>query len=209
MDNIKQGTDEWKKLRAGKVTASRVKDVIAKTKSGYSTSRANYRDELVKERFGIMREGFTSEAMEHGVEFEPVAKSLYEIKNNVLVAEVSFVHHPTIPMAGMSPDGVVGEGLIEIKCPKSTTHFDYLLDGVVPEKYKPQMAWQMACTGCNWVDFVSYDPDAPDGLDYFQIRYERDEEYIKYLEAEVIEFLNEVKDRYETLENKLKEIKNG
>lgn len=208
MDNIKQGTDEWKKLRAGKVTASRVKDIIATTKSGYSASRNNYRDELVKERFGVISDGFTNAAMEHGTETEPVARSLYEIKNNVSVQEVSFIPHPYISMAGMSPDGLIGDdGLIEIKCPNTTTHFDYLLEDIVPEKYKPQMAWQLACSGRKWVDFVSYDPRCVDCLDYFCVRYFRDDEYIKFLEDEVIKFLDEVNDRYDVLNKKLNTMK--
>lgn len=210
MDDIKQGSDEWRKLRAGKVTASRIKDIIAKTKSGYSTSRTNYRDELVKERFGVISEGFTNAAMEHGTETEPIARSLYEIKTGNAVQEISFVPHPYISMSGMSPDGYVGDdGMIEIKCPNTTTHFDYLLEGEVPEKYKPQMAWQLACSGRDWVDFISYDPRAPGGLDYFCVRYFKDEEYIKYLEDEVIQFLDEVNERYEVLRSKLMERVNG
>jgi putative phage-type endonuclease len=197
---ITQGTPEWHQLRMGLVTASRIKDVIAKTKSGYSTSRKNYRDELVKQRFGIPSESFSSTAMQHGTETEPVARSLYEIKHDLIVQEVPFIKHPTIEMAGMSPDGLVGDdGLIEIKCPNSSTHFDYLLDGIVPETYKPQMAWQMACSGRQWVDFISYDNRVPEDMQYFEIRYERDNDYIAMLELEVIEFLKEVDERFNEL----------
>jgi putative phage-type endonuclease len=197
---ITQGTPEWHQLRMGLVTASRIKDVIAKTKSGYSTSRKNYRDELVKQRFGIPSENFSSTAMQHGTETEPVARSLYEIKHDLIVQEVPFIKHPTIEMAGMSPDGLVGDdGLIEIKCPNSSTHFDYLLDGIVPETYKPQMAWQMACSGRQWVDFISYDNRVPEDMQYFEIRYQRDNDYIAMLESEVIEFLKEVDERFNEL----------
>lgn len=202
--DIIQGTSEWFAIRAGKVTASRVADVIAKTKTGYSASRKNYMDELVKERFGVMPEPFTNAAMQWGTEQEPFARMEYEARTGNLVLEVGFVHHPTIEMAGASPDGVIGEGLLEIKCPNTSTHFDYLLADEVPEKYKPQMAWQMACTDAKWVDFVSYDPRAPEGLQYFCKRYEYDENYIAHLENEVHIFLGEVRKRFNALNQKLK-----
>ncbi len=202
-----QGTLEWKQLRAGKVTASRVADVIAKTKSGYSASRANYMTELVIQRFGVISDGFTNSAMQWGTETEPLALIEYENKNLVSVLEVDFVHHPTIQMAGASPDGLVGDGLLEIKCPNSSTHFEYLLADKVPDKYKPQMAWQMACTGAQWCDFVSYDPRVPEGLQYFETRFYRYEEecieLIETLESEVIKFLGEADAMYEKLKEKL------
>ena len=196
---ILQGSPEWKKLRAGKATASRIKDIVAKTKTGYSTSRENYMTELVIERFGVIKEGFTNASMQHGTETEPYARHAYELKNGVMIDEIDFVNHPTIAMAGASPDGLIGDGLLEIKCPDSKTHFNYLLAGVVPEQYKPQMAWQMACTGAKWCDFVSFDNRVPEGLQYFQIRYVRDDDYIEILENEVTAFLNEVSARYEQL----------
>lgn len=196
---IVQGSPEWKALRAGKATASRIKDIVAKTKSGYSTSRENYLTELVIERFGVINEGFTNAAMQHGTETEPYARHAYEIKNGVMIDEIDFVNHPTIAMAGASPDGLIGEGLLEIKCPDSKTHFNYLVANAVPEQYKPQMAWQMACTGAKWCDFVSFDNRVPEGLQYFEIRYMRDDAYIAELEKEVQTFLDEVSARYEQL----------
>src|SRR5690606_34281694 len=177
------------------------------TKSGYSASRDNYLTELVLERFGIPQESFSSQAMEWGTETEPLARAHYEAITGVFVDEVGYVLHPTIKHAGASPDGVVGDGLLEIKCPNTKTHFEYLLNGEVPNKYKPQMAWQMACTGAKWVDFVSFDPRAPEGLQYFQIRYERDDEYIKMLEDEVVKFLAEVDAKFQQLKKKLEGIK--
>lgn len=196
---IIQGTDEWKELRRGKVTASRIKDVIAKTKTGYSASRENYLTELVIERFGVLAESFTNSAMVHGTECEPYARHAYEVKNNVMVSEIDFVPHPTIAMAGASPDGLIDDGLLEIKCPDSKTHFNYLIANVVPEQYKPQMAFQMACTGHNWCDFVSFDNRVPDGLEYFEIRYMRDDDYILMIEDEVIKLLKEVDAKYNQL----------
>lgn len=204
---IEQGSAEWKQLRAGNATASRIADIIARTKSGYSASRENYLTELVIERFGVMNEGFTNAAMQHGTETEPFARAAYELKNGVMVSEVDYVPHPRIQRSGASPDGIVGEGLLEIKCPDSKTHFNYLLVGNVPEKYKPQMAWQMACTGAKWCDFVSFDNRVPDGLEYFQIRYIRDDEYIESLEEEVAKFLAEVAERFNQLHAKINPLK--
>lgn len=198
---VEQGSIAWRELRAGNATASRIADIIAKTKTGYSTSRENYMTELVIERFGVIGEGFTNAAMVHGTETEPFARSAYELKNGIMVSEIDYVPHKTIKRAGASPDGIVGDGLLEIKCPNSTTHFNYFLAGEVPEKYKPQMAWQMSCTGAKWCDFVSFDPRVPTDLQYFEIRYERDDVYIATLEAEVSKFLEEVEAKYQQLNN--------
>lgn len=198
---VEQGSIAWRELRAGNATASRIADIIAKTKTGYSASRENYMTELVIERFGVLSEGFTNAAMQWGTEKEPFARSTYELKNGIMVSEIDYVPHKTIKRAGASPDGIVGDGLLELKCPNSTTHFNYFLAGEVPEKYKPQMAWQMACTGAKWCDFVSYDPRVPDDLQYFEIRYERDDVYIATLEAEVTKFLEEVEAKYQQLNN--------
>jgi len=202
-----QGTPEWFAARRGNASASRIADIIAKTKSGYSASRENYLTELVLERFGIEPEGFTSAAMEWGTQTEPLARLAYEANSGNMVLEVGYILHPRIAHSGASPDGIIGEGLLEIKCPNTKTHFEYLLSEEVPQKYKPQMAWQMACTGCDWVDFVSFDPRAPEGLQYFCKRYDRDDDYIAMLEGEVIEFLKEVDLKFEQLSKKLNELK--
>lgn len=193
---IEQGSIEWKMLRAGNATASRIADIVAKTKSGYSTSRDNYMTELVIERFGVISEGFINTAMQHGTDCEPFARATYEGLNSTMVTQIDYVPHPTIKRAGASPDGLVDDGLLEIKCPNSTTHFNYLIANEVPEKYKPQMAWQMACTGAKWCDFVSFDNRVPDDLQYFEIRYHRDDVYIEHLEQEVTKFLAEVETKY-------------
>jgi putative phage-type endonuclease len=199
---IEQGSPEWLQQRYGNASASRISDVIAKTKSGYSASRENYLTQLVLERFGIFEESYTNDAIQHGIDTEPFARATYELKNNVMVQECGYILHPTIEHAGASPDGIVGDGLIEIKSPNSKTHFEYLLGEKIPSKYIPQMAWQMACTGAKWVDFVSFDNRVPENLQYFQIRYWRDDDYIKMLEDEVTQFLIEVSDKYELLKRK-------
>jgi putative phage-type endonuclease len=195
-----QGSQEWFKSRYGNASASRISDVIAKTKSGYSASRDNYLTQLVLERFGVFDEGFSSQAIEWGHEQEPFARMMYEAQTGNVVEEVGYILHPVIAKSGASPDGLVdNDGLLEIKCPNTKTHFEYLLAGKPPSKYIPQMAWQMACTGREWCDFVSYDPRAPEGLQYFEVRYNRDNEYIEMLEAEVTKFLNEVEAKYQEL----------
>ena len=193
MEQIEQGTEAWHQLRLGKITASRIADVIAQIKSGEAASRADYRIELVCERLtGKPTEGFTNAHMERGIELEPYARAWYEVERGEFVKQVPFIDHPTIKNAGASPDGIVGEGLIEIKCPMTKTHIKYLLEDRVPAKYMPQMAWQMACTESKWVDFVSYCPELPADMQMFIKRYERDDAYIAELEAKVIEFDQEV-----------------
>ena len=194
MSEIVQGTPEWFAQRLGKVTASRVADVIAKTKTGYSTSRANYMAQLVAERLtGQAGESFSNAAMQWGTETEPMARMAYESETGLMVTEVAMIDHPTIAMSGASPDGLVqSDGLVEIKCPNTATHIDTLLSGEAPTKYKPQMQWQMACTGRQWCDFVSFDPRLPEDMQLFVKRVERDDSYIAELETEIKQFLSEV-----------------
>ena len=201
---MEQGTAEWHAARCGKVTASRVADVIAKTKSGPSASRGNYMAELVCERLtGVVGDAFKSPAMEWGTAQEPHARAAYEAAGGVLVEEVGFVPHPTIEMSGASPDGIVnGEGLVEIKCPNTATHIDTLLTQTVPAKYITQMQFQMACTGRQWCDFVSFDPRMPTKAQLFVKRVMRDEAFIKEMETEIKKFLAEVTGKVEQL-NKL------
>jgi putative phage-type endonuclease len=201
-EEIVQGSPEWFSIRCGKVTASRVADVVAKTKSGWGASRANYAAELIAERLtGTPAEGFTSAAMQWGTDQEPAARMAYEFMYDVNVEQVGFVGHPGLKDAGASPDGLVGEiGMVEIKCPNTATHIDTLINQKVPAKYITQMMWQMACTGRLWCDFVSYDPRLPESMQMFVKRVDRDELLIKELEGEVIAFLvNEVESKVSSL----------
>lgn len=199
-----QGSPEWFAERCGKVTASRIADVIAKGKSGgEAVSRANYRAQLVAERLtGKPADSYSNAAMEWGTDTEPYARMAYEARTGILVKEVGFIKHPTIGAAGASPDGLAEEGLVEIKCPNTATHIDYFLTGLPPAKYKPQMAWQCACTGRGWVDFVSYDPRLPENMQLLVTRYEPEPEYIETLQGEVIRFLEEVEQLIEQLQRK-------
>lgn len=199
---MEQRTTEWHTARLGKVTASRVADVIAKTKTGYGASRANLMADLIVERLtGQPASTFSNAHMEWGTEQEPHARAAYSARTGELVEEVGFVDHPSVANSGASPDGLVGdEGLVEFKCPATSTHLDTLLAGEVPSKYIAQMQWQMACTGRKWCDFCSYDPRLPEHLRMFVKRVPRDDEYIKTLETEVTKFLAELDEKLKQLE---------
>ena len=200
---VQQGTDEWHQLRLGKVTASRVADILAKTKTGASASRQNYLIELALQRATkVIEPSYTNSAMEWGTATEPQARVAYEVASHNFVDQIAFVDHPTIEWFGCSPDGLVGnEGLIEIKCPNSATHWEYYKSKEPPKKYWIQMQAQMAVTGRKWCDFVSYDPRMPENLRIFVQRVERNDVYIKMLEGEVRTFLEEIDRKVEILRN--------
>jgi putative phage-type endonuclease len=201
---MEQRSPEWHAARCGKVTASRVADIIAKTKSAVSASRATYMGELIAERLtGIPTERFVSPAMEHGTAFEAEAREAYTLVAGIHAELVGFVDHPTIAYAGASPDGLVGvNGLVEIKCPNTRTHLDILLSEKVPTKYVTQMTWQGACTGRTFCDFVSYDPRLPLDMQLFVQRIALDPMYMMELEREVNSFLGELDDRLDALRAK-------
>jgi len=208
IEKVEQGTPEWFAARLGNVTASRVADVIAKTKSGYSASRENYMAQLICERMtGTVAESYTNAAMAWGTETEPLARAAYESLADVLVDEVGYVQHPRIERAGASPDGLIGLfGLLEIKCPNTATHIDTLITEQVPTKYITQMQWQMVCTGRAWCDFVSFDPRLPSGLQMFVKRVEFDAEYAATLEIEVVKFLAELDTKISKLNERLNHV---
>lgn len=196
-----QGSVEWMESRLGRVTASRLVDVLAKVKSGEAAARANYRAELVAERLtGKQQESFTNAAMKWGTECEPIARAAYEAEYGLLVTEVAMIQHPRIPMAGASPDGLVStDGLIEIKCPETKSHIETILSNEAPSKYVPQMQWQLACTGRAWCDFASFDPRMPQEMQLFVRRVLRDDDLIRTYEDEVVQFLSEVESTIEKL----------
>jgi putative phage-type endonuclease len=200
---MEQRSEEWFQARLGKVTASRVADVLAKIKSGESASRRNYKIQLVSERLtGEKQETYINQAMQDGIDREFYARERY-VQQFGEVEEVGFVKHPTLE-AGASPDGMVGEdGIIEIKCPMGSTHTETLMTQDVPSRYVPQIQFQLLVTGRKWCDFVSYNPMFPEHLQVFVKRVEADPMYQKELESEVKQFLSEV----DNIINKLKEIK--
>ena len=200
---IEQGTNEWHLMRLGKVTGSRVAELMAKTKSGEAASRKNYMMELLCQRLtGKREESFNSLAMQRGTDLEPIARSFYEAANKVMVEESSFVFHPAIKAFGASPDGFVGDdGLIEIKCPNTAQHIDFITTKKPDGKYIWQMQSQMACTGRKWCDFVSFDDRLPERLQFDSVRIWRDDEKIAEMESEIVKFLDEL----DALECKFKE----
>lgn len=191
---MQQRTEEWHAARLGKATASRIGDITAKTKSGHAAVRKNYLYELLCERLtGRREEKFATAAMQRGTELEAKARAVYEIETGNLVEETGLIDHPRISMSAASPDGLIDQdGLIEIKCPNTATHIDFLQSGKPKREYLLQMQWQMACTGRQWCDFVSYDDRLPEHLAYRCIRIIRDDSLISELESEVADFLDEL-----------------
>jgi len=186
-----QRTDEWFTARLGCVTASRIVDVMMKpSTAGYQ----NYRAQLVCERLTAERtETFTSAAMQHGTDTEPQARAFYSIETGATVAETGFVPHPTIPMTGASPDGLVGaDGLVEIKCPQPATHIKMLTDAAIARRYMLQMHWQMVCTERDWCDFVSFCPSFPGELQMHCHRVAKDADMARDIAAAVMAFLADV-----------------
>ncbi len=200
---IEQGSQDWHAARLGCVTASRVADVVAKTKSGYSAARQTYLGQLLSERLtGLPTETFQNAAMRWGSEMEAFGVEAYEAATGLETFQVGFLFHPNLAYAGASPDRLVApDGLVEVKCPTTSTHLETLLKGEVPERYQIQMQWQMACTGRAWCDFVSFDPRLPEAYQLFIQRVPRDAERIVFLEQEVALFLEELEAKLDALED--------
>lgn len=190
-----QHSSEWFSARLGKVTASKVKDVMSKGRgSAPSATRQNYMMQLLCERLtGKREEGFTSAAMLRGTELEPVARSAYEIDKGVMTTETGLILHPKIEGFGASPDGLVGDrGMLEIKCPNTATHVLTIQSGKHDPQYEWQMLAQLSCADRDWNDFVTFDDRMPDELQYACFRFERDEARIRQMETEIKLFLEEL-----------------
>lgn len=199
---IEQGTEEWFAARCGLVTASKMEVVMSKGRGNApSATRANYMAQLAAERLtGVVAEGFTNSAMEWGNEHEAQARALYALETGLTVTEAPFVLHPDIKEAGASPDGYAGkDGLVEIKCPNTATHIATLQGASIKRGYILQMQWQMACTGREWCDFVSFDPRMPDILQMKIQRVERDDDMIEEMRSQTVWFLLELGDMVESL----------
>lgn len=193
-DETEQRTDAWFAARLGKATASRMGDLLARTKTGYGASRAAYMGQLITERLaGVKSATFQSASMRRGTELEPQARAAYSFLRGVEVEEVGFVPHPTIADSGASPDGLIGkDGLIEIKVPEIHNHVETLLGEPIASKYVSQMHFQMACTGRAYCDFVSFCPEMPSGMDLFVERVKRNDVFIAGMELEIRKFLAEL-----------------
>lgn len=186
---MEQGSAEWLALRAGKFTGSRFSDLMAVTKSGPSTSRANLLVTLALERLtGQAEESFQNDAMRRGTELEPLARGAYEAETGELVEQAAFLAHPAHSFIGVSPDGLLGaDGMIEIKCPASQAkHLAALRNGSHAQEYRWQVQGQLFVANRAWCDVVSYDPRFPDGLQLAITRVTRDEVASKALEQACI-----------------------
>lgn len=185
-----QGSQEWHESRIGMVTASRISDVVA---GGRGATRAAYMNEIITTMLTGVQDDYTNPYMEWGIEHEPKARQLYELLHGVEVEEVGFIKHPSIERTGASPDGLVGDdGMVEIKCPASKTHSQFLIDQKINRKYQLQMLWQMECTGRKWCDFVSYDPRFPAELQLSVKRVEFDEAEALQTREKVVSFVEEM-----------------
>jgi YqaJ-like viral recombinase domain len=192
---LEQGSDEWRQIRCGKVTGSRINDVLAKLKSGgEAKTRADYRMELVAERLtGVPEEQYVNGYMRWGTEYEPLARAAYEVVFDVVLEQVGFVIHPTMPFAGCSPDAFLGDkGIAGFKCPKTTTHLRWRQKNSCPEEHVAQLYWELCCTGREWADFVSYDPRLPEPLQLFAVRVFPEKELMIQMEHAVYEFNAEI-----------------
>lgn len=181
--------------RLGKLTASKIADATSKLASGkWGGSRATYMGDLIAERLtGVQTERFVSKEMLWGIETEAQARAAYEWQFDCSVETVGFLDHPSVPMSGASPDGAVArDGLIEIKCPNTSTHIEFLLSDEVDLKYRKQMQWQLACSGRSWNDFASFDPRMPPELQLRVRRFLRDDKMIAELERDAREFVAEL-----------------
>ncbi len=204
IETCEQGSAEWLNMRLGKLTASRVKDVLSKGRGNTPSKTAeSYMMELIAEVLtGESKPFFENDAMRWGTETEPQARSMYEVNNDfVSVKEVAFVE--INDRVGISPDGLVGDdGLLEIKCPTTTTQITRALSGDYSADYKAQIQMQLWVTGRQWCDFVSFDPRLDCSASYLQQRVERDEDYISEMKTKVFAFVERMNESIELLTTK-------
>ena len=199
MNSAQQGTDAWKQARVGKLTASRISALY----SGKATYR-RIKKEIAWERIkNEPTEFFINDAMLWGTETEPLARAAYEFAKDLEVEQVGLIDHPAIEGFGCSPDGLVGDdGQIEIKCPNTNTHLTYIQENKPPKKYIPQIQAQLAVTGRQWCDFISFDPRVNEDIQLFIVRVQRDDDYIVDMEQRVRSFIVNVErlvERYERM----------
>ncbi len=193
-----QPNPDWVRARLGKLTSSKITDAAAKNRQGTGpgVTQLSYRAQLVCERLsGVAYDGFQNSYMERGNATEPDAVDAYQFRVGLRVRSVGFIHHPTIPDAGASPDGLVGdEGQVEVKCRKTHIHFELLNTQQIPIADMNQVLFALACTGRAWCDYVSFDPRAPARCDLFVWRVYRYKNVgrIAELENEGVRFLAEV-----------------
>lgn len=208
-EDLEQGSEAWRLARCGSLGASRIHEVVARTKTGPSAMRANCMGDLIAERLmGVPLPKYVSSAMQHGTDTEAEARAAYEFDRDVDVALVGLIRHPRIDGTHASPDGLVdADGIVEIKCPQIPEHINTLLNQTIPGKYVTQIQWQLGVTGRAWADYVSYCPMMPTSMQLWIKRVERDPKAISDLEEQIQEFLHELdakvkalREKYETRE---------
>lgn len=194
-----QRSDDWFRARLGRLTGSRAKDMLATIKSGEAAARRDLRVQLVCERLTscLQEDGYTNAVMQRGIDCEPLAFAAYEALTGRIAERTGFLAHLDY-LAGCSLDGHVGdfEGIVELKCPKSATHFSYLRSGGVPSEHVPQILHNLWVTGAQWCDFLSFDDRFPPPLQTFLVRMKRDEAAIAEYAYKAQAFLAEVDREY-------------
>jgi putative phage-type endonuclease len=208
-NQIEQGSDEWFLMKLGKISGSRISDLLTEGRGGKeSLTKKKYRNELIRERLtGKRIPNFKTALMHRGIELEPLARSAYEHKFQMMVDQIAFIDHPTIAMAGCSPDGLINDdGLLEIKCPSPENHIDNLLNnGIQLDQYYDQVQWQLCVCQRSWCHLISFDPEMPEHLQIYCKLITLDDEWKQRAESAVIAFNAEI----ETILTQLKEIQNG
>lgn len=195
INNAEQRSPEWFKARLGRATGSRASDILATIKSGEAAARRDYRMQLAVERLtgNVQEDGYVSKEMQWGIDCEPAAFAAYEAMTGDILTRTGFLVHGE-SMSGCSLDASVNNfsGIVEMKCPKSTTHYGYLKANVVPSTYLPQVRHNLFVTGAEWADFVSFDPRMPEGLQFFCKRLKASEANLNEYEDQLHRFLAEV-----------------
>ena len=192
IDYHDQRTDEWHEARLGRITASRIFDVISKTSKGtYTAKRDDYAFQLAAERLtGLPTRSYTNDAMLHGIEVEPMALEFYAEFYGHDITSAPFIIHRNMSFCGASPDGIVNnEWLVEIKAPQTNTFLRIKHENTPPAQYVAQCQFQMAVTGAEKVDLFFYDNRIIDPTKQFMLfKIKRDNEMIASIENEVVLF---------------------
>lgn len=195
--NLEQNTEEWFQARRGIPTASSFSKIVTPAKGERSLSSKTYMYELIAEKLGATNDSFSNSWTERGHELEDMARSTFEFLHDLEVKQVGMIKTDD-GLIGCSPDGLIGEdGGLEIKCPKSSTHVKYMLEGVLPREYKTQVQGSLMVSERKYWYFMSYHPE----LDPFIIKVERDEEFISKMRSHIDDFNREMQKKLKELQH--------